>query len=197
MDRAFLESGSAPAAARAAAESGADIIQYRDKISSARDFLSVVLAIKDALRGSSVPLIVNDRLDIALAAQVDGVHLGQDDLPASAARRLGGKDIIIGVSASTPEEARAAEKDGADYLGAGAFFPTATKTDIRPIERLVFADIVRSVRLPVLAIGGITAGNLSEAISAGAAGVAVISAARAGGSVSRAVGALREALDKR
>lgn len=195
LDRAFVDLASAPQTAREAAESGADVIQFRDKTSSGRDLLMIASAIKEALRGASVPLIINDRLDIALAAQASGVHLGQDDLPASAARRLGGKEFIIGVSAATPEEARAAAAEGADYLGAGAFFPTATKADIRPIDRSVFSGIVRAVRLPVLAIGGITADNLSEALSAGASGVAVVSAAFAGGSVSVAVAALRRALD--
>ena len=197
LDRAFVELASAPAAAREAAGSGADVIQYRDKTSPAREMLSAVLALKNALQGSRVPLIVNDRLDIALAAGADGVHLGQDDLPAAAARRLGGGEFIVGVSAATADEARAAAAAGADYLGAGAFFPTATKQDIRPIDRTVFAEIVRAVRLPVLAIGGITPDNLSEALSAGASGVAVISAALRDGSVSRAVARLREALDKR
>ncbi len=196
LDRAFVDLRSAPAAARAAAENGADLIQYRDKTSSARDFLEVACAIRKALDGSGVPLVVNDRLDIALAAGASGVHLGQGDLPATAARRLGGAGFVVGVSASTLEAARAAEAAGADYLGAGAFFPTSSKADIRPLDRSVFSGIVRAVRLPVLAIGGITADNLSEALAAGASGVAVISAAFAGGSVSVAVAALRRALDR-
>jgi len=197
LDRAFVDLASAPAAAREAAENGADVIQYRDKTSSGREFLMIASAIKESLRGRPVPLIINDRLDIALVARADGVHLGRDDLPAAAARRLGGKDFIIGVSAATPDDARAAAAAGADYLGAGAFFPTATKADIRPIDRAAFADIVHSVRLPVLAIGGITADNLSEPIAAGAAGVAAISAVFSGRSVASAVASLRAALDRR
>jgi len=197
LDRLYLDASSAPSAAREAAGSGADIIQYRDKMSNARDFHNIVLAIKDALRNSPVPLIVNDRLDIALAAGADGVHLGQEDLPAAAARRLGGKKVIVGVTADTLSDARAAEEGGADYLGAGAFFPTATKSDVRVIAREVFQRIAASVRIPVLAVGGIQADNLSEAIAAGASGVAVASAALAGGSIAQAVAALREALDGR
>ncbi|MCX6348715.1 MAG: thiamine phosphate synthase [Candidatus Aureabacteria bacterium] len=197
LDRSYLDASSAPFASREAAGSGADIIQYRDKMSNARDFHNIVLAIKDALRNSWVPLIVNDRLDIAFAAGADGVHLGQEDLPAAAARRLGGKKFIIGVTADTLPDALAAEEGGADYLGVGAFFPTATKSDVRVIAREVFQRIAASVRIPVLAVGGVKADNLSEAIAAGASGVAVASAAIAGGSVAQAVAALREALDGR
>lgn len=128
-------------------------------------------------RAAGVPLIVNDRVDLALILGADGVHVGQDDLPADEVRKLIGPDRILGVSVSTLEEARRAVLDGADYLGAGDVFGTPSKLDAGPpigLERL--AKIAQAVPLPVVGIGGITEANAASVIQAGAAGVAVISA---------------------
>jgi thiamine-phosphate pyrophosphorylase len=124
-----------------------------------------------------VPLIVNDRVDVALAIDADGVHVGQDDMPAPLARRLLGAGRILGVSAGTVEEALQAQADGADYLGTGDVYGTPSKADAgAPIGVAGLAAVARAVAIPVVAIGGIQVGNAAAAIRAGASGVAVISA---------------------
>ncbi|MBM4430478.1 MAG: thiamine phosphate synthase, partial [Chloroflexi bacterium] len=162
---------------RAAIEGGATAIQYREKQASTRCQLEEALALRRLTREAGVPFIVNDRLDVALAAEADGLHVGQDDLPATIARRWMGRDKILGVSATNLQEALQAEQDGADYLGAGPVFATPTKADAAPpmgVEGL--AEICRRVSIPVVAIGGINAENAAAVIKAGADGVAVISA---------------------
>jgi thiamine-phosphate pyrophosphorylase len=134
-------------------------------------------ALLEVTRAAGIPLIVNDRVDVALAIGAEGVHIGQDDMPAAIARRLIGPDRILGVSARTVEEAIQAERDGANYLGAGDVFGTPTKPDAGPpigVEGL--RQIVRAVSIPVVAIGGVTPQNAPAAVEAGAVGVAVISA---------------------
>jgi thiamine-phosphate pyrophosphorylase len=127
-------------------------------------------------RPSGVVLIVNDRVDVALAIDADGVHVGQDDIPVPVARRLLGPDKIVGTSAGTVEEARQAELDGADYVGVGSIFTTASKPDAGDA---IGPDALRRIReaihIPIVAIGGLNASNAAEAIGAGAQGVAVIS----------------------
>lgn len=163
--------------ARAALAGGATLVQLRDKGATAAALFRLAAALLPLCRQAGVPLVVNDRLDVALAAGADGVHLGQDDLPAAEARRLLGPDRILGVSAATPAEARAAEQAGADYVGVGPVFPTATKPDAGEAVGLKALAAVRAaVAIPVLAIGGITAANAGAAVAAGADGVAVISA---------------------
>jgi thiamine-phosphate pyrophosphorylase len=123
-----------------------------------------------------VPLIVNDRLDVALAC-AQGVHVGQDDLPCAEVRRLAGERLIVGVSVSTPEEARRAEAEGASYLGVSPIFATPTKTDTPPATGLAgLAAIRRATHLPLVGIGGVNVRNAAEVIRAGADGVAVVSA---------------------
>jgi thiamine-phosphate pyrophosphorylase len=163
-------------ATEAALEGGATMVQVREKAASFEAFRETALELRAITRRLFVPLIVNDRLDIALAAQADGVHLGQSDLPCKEARRLA-PDLIIGVSASSADEARQAELDGADYIGAGAVYDTPSKADAgSPIGLAGLRAICRAVSIPVIAIGGITAENAALAIGAGASGVAVISA---------------------
>ena len=122
-----------------------------------------------------MPLIINDRLDIAMAVGAAGVHLGQDDLPCSAARKLLGEDYIIGVSAHNPAEAKAALQSGADYLGCGAVFGTATKADVKKLGTDGLAAICKAKGLPVVGIGGVTADNYREVRAAGADGAAIVS----------------------
>lgn len=160
----------------AAVAGGVTVVQYREKEGDSRTLLWEVRALKDRLP-AHVPLIVNDRLDIALAAGADGVHVGQDDLPCAAVRRIAGPDLIVGVSVSTPAEALMAERDGADYLGVSPVFDTPTKTDTPRATGLDGLCRIRlAVRLPLVAIGGIHAGNAEAAMRAGADGVAVVSA---------------------
>ncbi len=155
---------------------GATVVQLRDKRSSSRDLLEKALALKELLDGHGVPLIVNDRLDVALAAGADGVHLGEEDIPVALARDLM-PEGIIGASAGTVEEALRAQEEGADYLGVGDVFGTSSKPDAGPpigLEGL--RRICEAVSVPVVAIGGVRLDNAASAVMAGASGVAVISA---------------------
>lgn len=173
-----------PAGGRTAAETaaaaiagGATAIQLRAKQSSAAEQLDAARALAPLCRSKNVLFFVNDRLDVALAAGADGVHLGQDDLPAAEARRLAGPSFIIGISAETPDEARAARAAGADYLGVGPMFVTKTKADAgAPVGPARITLLRRAVNMPMVGIGGITAENAGEVIAAGADGVSVISA---------------------
>lgn len=162
---------------RAALAGGATAIQLRDKEVSTREMIRLGQALHEITRAAGVPLIVNDRVDVALALDAEGVHVGQDDMPASLARRLIGSERILGVSAGTVEEARRAEQEGADYLGVGDVFGTPSKSDAgAPIGVAGLQEIVRAVSIPVVAIGGITVENVGTIAETGAAGVAVISA---------------------
>ncbi|KJS12638.1 MAG: hypothetical protein VR67_07755 [Peptococcaceae bacterium BRH_c8a] len=158
-----------------AAAGGAGVIQLRAKQASTHILYEKALAIKKELAEKAL-FIVNDRLDVALAVGADGVHLGQDDLPAVVARRILGTEKIIGVSVGNVEEALRAEADGADYLGASAVFATPTKTDAGAIGLNGLESICRAVSIPVVGIGGINKSNAMQIIAAGAAGVAVVSA---------------------
>ena len=123
-----------------------------------------------------MPFLVNDNLDIALASGADGVHVGQDDLPVEEVRRRVGSRMIVGVSAHNVREALAAQAGGADYLGAGAVFGTATKKNVTPLARQTLCDICRAVQIPVVAIGGVGPDNLMQLAGTGVAGAAVVSA---------------------
>ncbi|MHC1725950.1 MAG: thiamine phosphate synthase [Syntrophobacteraceae bacterium] len=161
----------------AAIRGGVTAVQLREKNLPAREFLRQAFALKRALSGLGIPLIINDRLDIALACGADGVHLGQEDIECSHARRLAGRDMIIGVSVNSAEEAAEAEAEGADYLGAGPVFATSTKLDASsPTGLSILWKMRQVVRIPVVGIGGITAANAADVIRSGADGVAVVSA---------------------
>lgn len=167
-------------AVQAAIAGGADLIQYREKNMSRRAKLAEVQALLAVCRDAGVPLIVNDDLDLALAAGADGAHVGQDDLPVPVARRLLGQARIIGCSAATLAEARQAVADGADYLGVGPVFSTATKSDCgEPRGLALVRDVAAAVTLPWFVIGGINAGTLAEVMAAGARRIAVVSAVMA------------------
>src|SRR5258706_13488354 len=162
---------------RAALEGGADAVQIRDKSSTAYNLSLVSAEIQPLARKFGAAFFVNDRVDVALLAGSDGVHVGQEDLPAREARRLLPRPRLIGVSAGTPEEARRAEGEGADYIGAGPVFGTATKPDAgEPLGLERLARIVAAVGIPVVAIGGITRENVAQVFAAGASGAAVVSA---------------------
>jgi thiamine-phosphate pyrophosphorylase len=164
----------------AAIEGGVDAVQLREKDTTARHRYELGTRLREVTAAADVPLIVNDRIDIAMAIDADGVHLGQSDLPVGAARELLGPDAIIGCSASTVADAQAAAADGADYLGVGAVYPTDSKADIDDDEFAIGPERVRtvaeSVSIPVVGIGGITADNAGTVVDGGAVGVAVITA---------------------
>jgi thiamine-phosphate pyrophosphorylase len=161
----------------AAVSGGVTVVQLREKDASSREFYETALELRALTRSLGVPLIINDRLDIALAVNADGLHIGQSDLPLEKARQLVGKSMFIGVSAGTPDKALAAERAGADYIGSGPVYPTGSKADVGEcIGTSGLAELCAAVRIPVVGIGGIKAENAGEVMRAGATGVAVISA---------------------
>lgn len=160
---------------REALEGGVTLVQYRAKTASSAEMYAEALQLKALCDSFNVPLIINDRLDIAMAVGAAGVHLGQDDLPCAAARKILGEDYIIGVSAHNQAEAKAALQSGADYLGCGAVFGTATKADVKKLGTDGLAAICKAKGLPVVGIGGVTADNYREVRAAGADGAAIVS----------------------
>jgi thiamine-phosphate pyrophosphorylase len=183
--------------AEAAIAGGADVLQLRDKEASSGLLYREGLELRKLTRDARVPFIVNDRLDIALAVEADGVHVGQSDLPASVVRKIMGPGKILGVSVATVEEAVRAERDGADYLGVGPVFEArGTKPDTgEPMGLDVIARIRRHCRLPIVAIGGINAENVRKVREAGADGAAVISAIVSADDISEATRRLKRILE--
>ena len=159
-----------------AIKGGTTIVQLREKTASTKDFYQLALKVKEITSKYDVPLLINDRIDIAIAVDSEGVHIGQDDMPADIARKIIGEDKILGVSASTVEEAKKAEIDGADYIGSGAVFPTATKDDADSVSKEELKEIVDSIDIPVVAIGGITLENAGTLKDTCIAGFSVVSA---------------------
>jgi thiamine-phosphate pyrophosphorylase len=163
--------------ARLALEGGAGVIQLREKRAATREQIATARALAAHCRGARAVLIVNDRIDVALASDAHGVHLGRDDFPLTLAREMLGPDRILGASARTLEEARAAERAGADYVGLGPAYATASKADAGAVLGPAgLAPIIAGLEIPVVAIGGITAENAAAVLGAGAHGLAVISA---------------------
>ncbi|HPZ44377.1 MAG TPA: thiamine phosphate synthase [Bacillota bacterium] len=176
-DRSWLKGRDLFSAVEEALQGGVTLVQLREKEVSSRDFYNIALKMKELVASYNVPLIVNDRLDIALAVDAAGLHIGQEDLPLEVARRIMGPGKIIGYSASNVEEAVFGEKHGADYLGVGPVFYTASKADAgEPIGVDGLKLIKESVKVPVVGIGGIGLNNLEQVKKTGVAGVAVISA---------------------
>ena len=176
-DRALSLGRSTVEVVRAAIRGGVSCVQLREKGCSTREFMDEARLLKALLAGTGVPLFINDRLDVALAAGADGVHLGQNDLAIADARRLVGNRMIIGISAESVADAVRAEAEGADYIGASPVFTTPTKTDTAPPLGLDgLRAIRRAVQLPLVAIGGINADNAAQVLRAGADGLAVVSA---------------------
>jgi thiamine-phosphate diphosphorylase len=182
--------------AEAALRGGATAVQLRMKEEPARVLVEVARLLLPLCRLRGVPLLVNDRVDVAVATGADGAHVGQDDLPAASARALLGPDRFLGVSAATVEEALAAWRDGADYVGVGPVYATGTKPDAgEPVGLERIRAISAAVPIPVVGIGGITADTAAAVIRAGAAGVAVITAVSLAEDMVEATRRLREAVD--
>ena len=175
-DRAWLEDRSLEQVVEEAIQGGATFLQLREKTLNQEDFLKEATALKALCQKHQVPFVINDNVDIALAVNADGVHIGQSDLAAGKVRALLGPDKLMGVSAQTVEQALLAEAQGADYLGVGAVFPTGTKADADAVSIQTLYDICHAVFIPVVAIGGITEENVTKLSGTGIAGVAVISA---------------------
>ena len=168
--------GDPPAVAQAAIDGGADCIQLREKDMPDRELLDLARRLRELTHRAGVPLIVNDRPDIAAIVSAEGVHLGQDDLPPTEARKLLGPGAVVGVSTHNIAQARAAQAQGADYIGVGPMFPSDTK-DAGPIAGIAFLkEVLAEISVPHVAIGGISGGNVGELVAAGARCVAVCSA---------------------
>ncbi len=160
-----------------ATEAGATMIQLRCKNCKSREFLDLAVSISGFLKSRGIPLIINDRADIALACEADGLHLGQQDIPLFHARKILGPNRLIGISINTIAEAQKAEKEGADYVGVGPVYFTSSKDKLPAILGLEGLRAIREkVRIPILAVGGINRQNARAVISSGADGIAVISA---------------------
>ena len=180
---------------RAAIGGGATFIQMREKNLGSAEMALEAEALQAVCRESRIPFVVNDAVDVALAIDADGVHIGQDDMTAAEARALLGPRKILGVSAQTVEQALKAEADGADYLGVGAVFPTGSKDDAVEVPHNVLTDICNAVNIPVVAIGGITCNNVAELANTGICGVSVISAIFGKEDISAATAQLRAATE--
>lgn len=176
LDPSAMRSGDLIDLAAAAIRGGADVLQLRHKTASAFELLSYALRLLPMTRAARIPLIINDRADVAHAAGADGVHLGQDDLPLKAAREILGAQALIGLSTHSLEQALVARDAGADYIGLGPIFPTPTKPDDGSVGLALIGHVRSRVQLPTVCIGGIDQTNLPEVVHAGANCVAVVRA---------------------
>ena len=180
-----------------AVDGGVTCVQVREKTTSSRAYLERLAPVRGFLRERGIPLFVNDRIDVALAAEADGVHLGQTDIPLLLARRIAGDRLIIGISCETTKDAIAAEQGGADYVSVSPVFGTPTKTDTAPPLGLDGVRAIRrAVRLPVVAIGGINGTNAGDIIRAGADGICVVSAIVSAPDPRAAAARLREIVER-
>ena len=187
-DDACLKGRPLLACVEQALQGGVTLVQYRSKFKDGGPMYEEALNLKALCDSYNVPLIINDRVDVALAVGAAGVHVGQDDLPCSVVRALAGEDFVIGVSAHNPEEARSAMADGADYLGCGAVFGTATKPGVAKLG-LANLQAIRSVAtIPMVGIGGVNASNYAEVLATGANGAAIISGILAAEDIKTEVG---------
>lgn len=195
-DSRWLKGRTLAEAVEQALAGGVTCVQLREKQLPYDEFLRTAQEIKALCQSYHVPFIVDDNLDIALACDADGLHIGQNDMPAAKARQLLGPEKILGVSAQTVTQALAADKDGADYLGVGAVFPTGTKTDAVEVSPARVKAITDAVDIPVVAIGGINAHNLPRLSGTGIAGAAVVSAIFAQEDIKKAAANLRQLIAK-
>lgn len=192
-DRELMSCGTVEELVEQACAGGVSVVQLREKNCSSREFLELAISVKRVTDRFDVPLIINDRVDICMAADAAGVHLGQSDMPCAVARKLLGSDKIIGVSAALPEEAAKAERDGADYLGVGAVFGTSTKLNTRPVTPGIIKQIRAAVSIPFVVIGGVNAENITSLYGLGINGAAVVSAIAAQPDITAAAKKMRAA----
>lgn len=175
-----------------ALKGGATFIQLREKELDEESFLKEAFEIKELCRKYNVPFVINDNVDIAVKASADGIHIGQKDMEAGYVRSVIGENKILGVSAQTVEQAVLAEKQGADYLGVGAVFPTGSKADAEDVSYETLKAICEAVNIPVVAIGGISAGNVLKLKGSGISGIAAISAIFAAEDIESATKSLKQ-----
>ena len=195
-DRRWLNGQTLADAVEAAIQGGVTCVQIREKHLDFDAFLSEAKQVAAVCRKYGVPFIVNDNVSIAMQCGADGVHLGQSDLEIAAARELLGAEKIIGATAKTVDQALAAQKAGADYLGVGAVYATGTKTDTRQITHETLREVCSAAEIPAVAIGGITAENAPSLTGTGIAGIAVVSAIFAQTDICSVAVNLREIADR-
>ena len=194
-DRGLARGRSTLEIVSAAVHGGATVVQLREKDCSTRDFIEQALTIKEFVKDRGVPLIINDRVDVAQAVKADGVHLGQTDMPLGMAKKILGDSMIIGISAESQQDAVEAEKGGADYLGVSPIYATPTKSDTAlPLGLEGLREIRKAVRLPLVGIGGLNRDNAAEVIRSGADGVAVVSAIVAADDPQTAADAIKQTI---
>ena len=191
-DRQLMSCDSLTEAVEQAILGGCTMIQLREKELPSLEFYNQAVAVKQVTDKYHIPLIINDRIDIAMAVQATGVHIGQHDLPAAAVRKVIGENMLLGVSASSIAEAIQAQQDGADYLGVGAMFPTVTKTDAESVSMEELQKIRTAVSLPIVVIGGINKGNAGRFKPMGIDGLAVVSAIIAQSDIKAAAAELKD-----
>ena len=191
-DRQLMSCDSLTEAVEQAILGGCTMIQLREKELSSLESYNQAVAVKQVTDKYHIPLIINDRIDIAMAVQATGVHIGQHDLPAAAVRKVIGENMLLGVSASSIAEAIQAQQDGADYLGVGAMFPTGTKTDADSVSMEELQKIRAAVSLPIVVIGGINKGNAGRFKPMGIDGLAVVSAIIAQSDIKAAAAELKD-----
>ncbi|MEA4903145.1 thiamine phosphate synthase [Desulfitobacterium sp.] len=195
-DRSWLGSMTLYSQVEKALKGGATFIQLREKELGDGRVLEEAREIKELCKKYHVPFVINDNVDIAIAVDADGVHVGQSDMEAGSVRELIGKDKILGVSAQTVKQAVLAEKKGADYLGVGAVFHTGSKADADDVSHETLKEICKAVSIPVVAIGGISKDNVMELSGSGICGIAVISAIFAQPDIVKATTELKELTEK-
>lgn len=191
-DRQLMSCDSLTEAVEQAILGGCTMIQLREKELPSLEFYNQAVAVKQVTERYHIPLIINDRIDIAMAVQAAGVHIGQHDLPAATVRKVIGENMLLGVSASSIAEAIQAQQDGADYLGVGAMFPTGTKTDVESVSMEELQKIRTAVSLPIVVIGGINKGNAGRFKPMGIDGLAVVSAIIAQSDIKAAAAELKD-----
>ena len=191
-DRQLMSCDSLTEAVEQAILGGCTMIQLREKELPSLEFYNQAVAVKQVTERYHIPLIINDRIDIAMAVQATGVHIGQHDLPAAAVRKVIGENMLLGVSASSIAEAIQAQQDGADYLGVGAMFPTGTKTDADSVSMEELQKIRAAVSLPIVVIGGINKENAGRFKPMGIDGLAVVSAIIAQSDIKAAAAELKD-----
>jgi thiamine-phosphate pyrophosphorylase len=195
-DRSWLGSETLKSAVEKALKGGATFVQLREKELDSGKLLEEAKEIKELCKKYHVPFVVNDNVDIAIAADADGVHVGQSDMEAGNVRELIGRDKILGVSAQTVEQAVLAEKRGADYLGVGAVFHTGSKADADYVSYETLKEICKAVSIPVVAIGGICEDNIMKLSGSGICGIAAISAIFAQPDIVKAAAQLKELTER-
>ena len=195
-DRTWLDNETLYEQVEKAIKGGVTFVQLREKNLDEESFLNEAITIQKLCRKYNIPFVINDNVEIARTINADGVHVGQSDMKATNARAILGEDKILGVSVQTVEQALLGEKEGADYLGVGAVFPTGSKSDAEDVSFETLKEICSAVSIPVVAIGGIGADNISKLKNSGISGIAVISAIFAADDIESATKILKKLTEK-